>query len=677
MNAGSLVKRVTWDGIVIAAMAVLGGAPEGFAGDPLESDWEFRKLKIAATGEHFRSPPTVAIAADAEPDELDLFLAYVFEDSGEVNCYVGEFVGDNLTESETESTAGPFPSFAEIRVNSKGHAAARSGSNGNFLAVELRASTINPALLEVIPRSGPYAAMSDRIAISVNGTIAYAAGAAQFGGFTAIYQSTSGTSATPLLDTMGRFDSLYAPTINKSNDIVFAGFEDDNTAGFYRFGSGMTWTVADSNHGYPAFGDGTINDRATIAVRAIETATAREQIKIFQSGVTQPKTFGPMADYDALRDPSLNNRDEVAVEAVKGTNRTIYFQVTAGFNINPHFRNTLTGLEAAPPFAELPSPPPSVVIKTGDALSQSTVTDLNMSAQALTDNGQVVFHAILADGREGIFLATPKRSALLNIATRLRVLTGENVLIGGFIINGSVPKRVIIRGIGPSLSAFGVPGVLNDPSLELHQGEATLATNDNWKVRASDGGSQQAEIEATGLAPSNDAEAALVASLDPGAYTAILSGNNSGTGVGLIEVYDLDQAAASQAVNTSTRGFVDTGDNVMIGGLIAGPSNAISSRVLIRAIGPSLGNFGVGNPLANPLLELHDASGATLYTNDDWKTRPDGTSQQADIEATALAPTNNLESAILGTLPPGNYTAIVRGTGNSSGVALVEVYNLR
>lgn len=674
MSAVSLVKRGIWGGILTAAMMMFAGAQRGFAGNPFESDWEFRNLKTAAPDEHFRSPPTVAIAGDSEPDLLDLFLAYLFEDGGEVNVYVGEFVGGNLIESETESTAGPFPSFAEIRVNSKGHAAARSGSAGNFLAVELRASTTNPALLDVIPRSGPYAAMSDRIAISVNGTIAYAAGAAQFGGFTAIYQSTTGTTATPLVDVSGMFDSLYAPTINKSNDVVFAGFEDNNTAGFYRFGSGMTWTVADSNHGYPAFGDGTINDRATIAVRAIEAATSREQVKIFQTGITA-KTFGPMAEYDALRDPSLNNRDEVAVEAVNGTDRTIYFQVTAGFNIN-HFQNA-EGLEATPPFAELPNPPASVVLKTGDPLSHSTVTDLNMSAQALTDNGQIVFHAKLADGRQGIYLATPKRSSLLNIATRLRVLTGENVLIGGFIITGTEPKRVIIRGIGPSLSAFGVPGVLADPGLELHQGEATLATNDNWKVRASDGGSQQAEIEATNLAPSDDAEAALVATLDPGAYTAILSGNSSGIGVGLIEVYDLDQAAASQAVNISTRGFVDTGDNVMIGGIISGPNNAISSRVLIRAIGPSLGNFGVGNPLANPFLELHDSSGALLYTNDDWKTRPDGTSQQADIEATALAPTNNLESAILGTLPPGNYTAIVRGTGNSSGVGLVEVYNLK
>ena len=253
----------------------------------------------------------------------------------------------------------------------------------------------------------------------------------------------------------------------------------------------------------------------------------------------------------------------------------------------------------------------------------------------------------------------------LNISTRLRVQTGENVLIGGFIITGTAPKRVIIRGIGPSLGTFGVPDALADPTLELHQGATTLRANDNWRT------DQEAEIIATGIPPSNDTESAIIATLDPGPYTAILAGKNNGTGIGLIEAYDLDRTASSKLANISTRGFVDTGDNVMIGGFIIGGNGGADGRVVIRAIGPSLGGAGISNSLPDPFLELHDANGATLMTNDNWRS-----TQQAEIEATGLAPTNDLESALVTSLRDGNYTAIVRGNGGTTGVAVVEVYNI-
>ena len=192
------------------------------------------------------------------------------------------------------------------------------------------------------------------------------------------------------------------------------------------------------------------------------------------------------------------------------------------------------------------------------------------------------------------------------------------MLIAGFIITGTAPKRVIIRGIGPSLSSFGITGVLADPTLELHQGAITIATNDNWKVR-SDGTDQQAEVEATTIPPTNDLESAIVMTLDPGSYTAILSGKNGGIGVGVVEVYDLAPAASSQLANISTRGFVDTGDNVMIGGFIIGGGSSTGMRAIIRAIGPSLGNFNIQGALQDPMLELHDANGTTIATNDDWK----------------------------------------------------------
>ena len=250
---------------------------------------------------------------------------------------------------------------------------------------------------------------------------------------------------------------------------------------------------------------------------------------------------------------------------------------------------------------------------------------------------------------------------LLNISTRMQVLTGDQVLIGGFIITGTDPKMVILRAIGPSLTDFGVAGALADPVLELRAADGSVITsNDNWT-------SDRAAIEATGLQPSKDLESAIVATLDPGAYTAIVSGKNGTTGVGLVEAYDLDTAAASELANISTRGFVATESNVMIGGFILGSE----TNVLIRAIGPSLTDFGVAGALADPTLELRDGQGALISSNDNWK-EPNET----EIAATGLQPGMDEESALLETLPAGAYTAIVAGAGATTGVGLVEVYRL-
>jgi uncharacterized repeat protein (TIGR03803 family) len=258
---------------------------------------------------------------------------------------------------------------------------------------------------------------------------------------------------------------------------------------------------------------------------------------------------------------------------------------------------------------------------------------------------------------------------LLNISTRLQVLTSDKVLIGGFIITGTDPKKIIIRGIGPSLS--GVGAVPQNPTLELHQGSITIATNDDWKEN-------QSQVEATTIPPTNDFESAIVTTLNPGAYTAVLAGKNDGTGVGVVEVYDLAPAANSKLANISTRGFVDSGSNVMIGGLIVdGGTFGGFARVIVRAIGPSLATSGIQGVLPDPTLELHDASGAIVASNDNWKTRSDGTSQQGEIEATSVPPSNDAESALVQNLAPGNYTAIVRGTGSTSGIAVVEAYTLQ
>ena len=300
-----------------------------------------------------------------------------------------------------------------------------------------------------------------------------------------------------------------------------------------------------------------------------------------------------------------------------------------------------------------------------------------MSIVSDNTGGDVAYCATF-NGEQDIYYVrvAPLQSRLLNISTRARVLTGDRVLIAGFIISGSGSKQVVIRGLGPSLTTAGLSGVLANPTLELHQGTATLVTNDNWKTR-SDGTSQQAQIEATGLAPTSDFESVIMLTLSPGAYTAILKGNNNGTGLGLVEVYDLTSAGNSEFGNTSTRGFVSTGDNVMIGGVIIGGGNAAGARVGLRAIGPSLSSSGVSGVLADPTLELHDSQGALLATNDNWKIN-DQThqSQEAEVRAAGLAPTNDFESTIITTAAPGPYTAIVRGKNNTTGVALVETFNL-
>ncbi len=253
-----------------------------------------------------------------------------------------------------------------------------------------------------------------------------------------------------------------------------------------------------------------------------------------------------------------------------------------------------------------------------------------------------------------------------NLSARAHVFTGERILIAGFIIGGTENKTVLIRGMGPSLASFGVPALLADPTLSLfdHTG-ALIAANDNWKA------TQPAQIQATGLAPPNDLEAAILVTLSPGAYTAFLQGKAMTTGIGLAEVYDVDPNANAQPTNLSARAFVGTGNDVLIGGTIIGGNAGSLLRVLVRALGPSLASFGVATPLADPTLSLRDANGNVIANNDNWKD-----SQQADIAATGKAPPNDHESAILALLAPGNYTAIVAGKNGTTGVALMEFYSL-
>ena len=271
---------------------------------------------------------------------------------------------------------------------------------------------------------------------------------------------------------------------------------------------------------------------------------------------------------------------------------------------------------------------------------------------------------------------------LANISIRSFVQTGDNVMIGGFIVHGGEPKRVIIRAIGPELTQYGVPNVLANPTLELHDRTgALIASNDNWWHTIIGGiitSDQRGDIRNSGYVPGDGKESAIIAELPAGNYTTIVRSVNDTMGVALVEVYDLSPDSNSILANVSARSFVQTGDNVMIGGFIV--QGAQPKRVILRAIGPELTQYGVPDAMVNPTLELYDANGTLIASNDNWRTTIIGgvitSDQRGDIRNSGYAPEDWRESAIIADLPPGNYTAIVRGVNNTTGVALVEVYDL-
>jgi hypothetical protein len=320
----------------------------------------------------------------------------------------------------------------------------------------------------------------------------------------------------------------------------------------------------------------------------------------------------------------------------------------------------------------------------GDWLSASCPQEHPYVQNAFGCTGQS--SDIAATSPEGINLDVIgydlNRVTLGNISTRSFVQTGTNVMIGGFIIEGNGPKTVIVRAIGPELTRFGVPNVLADPTLQLHNGAgALIASNNNWQTTVIGGiitSNQVSAIQNSGHAPTQPSESAIIATLQPGNYTAIVRGVSNTVGVALVEVYDLSTDTASILGNISTRSFVQTGANVMIGGFIIEGSGP--KTVIVRAIGPELTRFGVPNALADPALDLHNSTGALIASNNNWQTTVIGgiitSNQVSAIQNSGHAPSQPSESAIIATLQPGNYTAIVRGVNNTVGVALVEVYDV-
>lgn len=265
-------------------------------------------------------------------------------------------------------------------------------------------------------------------------------------------------------------------------------------------------------------------------------------------------------------------------------------------------------------------------------------------------------------------IAAPGR--LIQLSTRMQVGTGDNALIGGFIMKGSEPKRLMIRGIGPSLTALNVPNPVANPILELRDRTgALLATNDNW----GDAANKQDMID-SGVAPSHADESGILitvpSDVNNAPYTAIVRGVNNTTGVGLVEVYDLDSGPGSTLLNISTRGPVGVDPNALFAGFFVGGTE--SKNILVRAIGPSLTGAGVPNALVDPTLEFFNGQGTKIDENNDWET----SSKKAQIQASGVAPTNSKESAVLQTLAAGPYTAVMRGANSGTGVGSVEVYQL-
>jgi hypothetical protein len=254
----------------------------------------------------------------------------------------------------------------------------------------------------------------------------------------------------------------------------------------------------------------------------------------------------------------------------------------------------------------------------------------------------------------------------LNLSTRGNVSGGDGVLIGGFVITGTDPKTVVLRALGPSLSSFSVSGVLGDPVLKLYNSSNTLiATNDNWQNDP-----HNADIQKNGLAPGNLLESATFQTLAPGAYTVIVSGKDSATGIGLVELYDLSPLSNSQLKNMSTRGSVGTGDDVLISGFTIGDVG--NTTVIVRALGPSLARFGVSGVLSDPTLTIFDSTGTAIATNDNWRDDVNA----IDVQRNSLSPPNEQESALVLQLPAGEYTAVVSGANGGTGIALAEVYSL-
>jgi alpha-tubulin suppressor-like RCC1 family protein len=450
----------------------------------------------------------------------------------------------------------------------------------------------------------------------------------------------------------------------------------DHTVALTSDGKVFTW----GKNIYGQLGDGTTNFTGTptpVAVRALfgkrmtaiagggdHTVALTSDGKVFAWG---NGTYGQLGDGTT----TLERKTPVAVDMTGALLGKTVIAIAAGYS------HTVALISEGKVFAW----GDNSAGQLGDGTTNSSVIPV-----AVNMNGALSCRSMtaIAAGPSSPYTMALTVSRLSNISSRAFVQTDDSVMIGGFIVQGTAAKRVMIRAIGPELTHYGVPNPLLNPTLELHDGRGALvASNDNWTHTIIGGiitSNQVREITDSGYAPTDGRESAIIAELPPGNYTAIVRGVNDMTGVALVEVYDLTAEGGSILSNISTRALVQTGDNVLIGGFIV--RGTASKRVIVRAIGPELSAppFNVTNALANPSLELHNSTGASIASNDNWQRTIIGgiimANQVRDIMNSGHAPGDPRESAIIADLPPGNYTAIVRGVNNTTGVALVEVYDL-
>jgi plastocyanin len=371
--------------------------------------------------------------------------------------------------------------------------------------------------------------------------------------------------------------------------------------------------------------------------------------------------------------------------------------------ISPAFADTVT-VTVAPNSAHVFSPD-GVIIKPGDTVkwvwddNNHTVTSGDTSEEIAKANGMfdsgnrskgsqfsftfpdvgkfdyfcVFHHGMGMDGT--VEVRASAAGTVGNVSTRLPIGTDDNVLIEGFIVQGPAgsTKKMIVRAIGPSLVPFGITDAVANPTLEIHDANnATVATNNDWKTTQTGGlitSDQVAEINASQLAPSNDLESAIIASLAPGSYTAVVRGAGNTTGTGVVDAYDLNTGSTARLANIATRGLIQPADKLMIAGFIV--QNA-SLKTVVRAIGPSLAAFGISNALPDTTLQLRDQNGVIVKENDDWQS-----DQKQELESTGLQPSNNLEAAVVATIAPGQYTVQVRGKPETTGTGVVQVYFLQ
>jgi hypothetical protein len=302
--------------------------------------------------------------------------------------------------------------------------------------------------------------------------------------------------------------------------------------------------------------------------------------------------------------------------------------------------------------------------------------------------------------------AAATASTLLNVSTRAFVGTGEQVLIAGFAVTGTSPKKMLLRAAGPALAAFGPgAGLLADPALELYTGPTQIFANDNWTAQAN--GATAADLAAAATQagafpfPANSADAALLVTLAPGLYTAVVRGAGGATGTALVEAYEVGAGAANRLINLSSRAFADNTGRPLVGGFVISAAAGTTKRVLIRVLGPSLARYKIADAMDDPFMELRNAAGELLLKNDDWSTGTVAGPASAvndfspsvrfyseqKISATGLAPGNRREPCMLVELPPGNYTIFAtpfelrdpdpeRDQPAKPGVALVEVYEI-